>query len=345
MASTGDPPCVICGIRLYPQTFRHGVGPHHWEPDRWKQQVIALSGPTWSRFDKGPRTLILSDKDVTRCFTRTSFGSKEMHLEPSDERVTLQEPVHLTWDQICSVHERYKKRTYLGIHSACEGIANKVMRTPRPGKAGIRSLGDLWMTLERRSQKSNWEHNPKSWTTTISREQCIYERTPRLSAEQWWNSDPLHIPNLTASFLSNLQPYKPTSLSHQLRYFEKLPPNIKQHIMFLVFQQELPFRCTYVMPQHYWKEVFFRIPFSWDLDRDLIDKTSSFDMDWEKLTRQIMCPAETTLERRWGEGEAKPWNYQDCGLTVPPGLTNRRRIWQIVEEMYPDDIEMKHWEE
>ncbi|EEU38355.1 uncharacterized protein NECHADRAFT_34783 [Fusarium vanettenii 77-13-4] len=219
------------------------------------------------------------------------------------------------------------------------------------------------MTLERRIQKSSWEYNAKvpflpavpcqipgdsvflELDNYYIPRQCIYERTPRLSAEQWWNSDSLHIPNLTASLLSNLQPYKPTSPSRQLRYFEKLPQNIKQHIMFLVFQQELPSRCTYVMPQHYWKEAFFGIPFLWDLDRDLIDKASSFDLDWEKLTRQIMCPAETTWERRWGEGEARPWSYDDCGLIVPPGLTNRRRIWQIVEEMYPDDVEMQHWGE
>jgi hypothetical protein len=120
-----------------------------------------------------------------------------MHLEPSDERVTLQEPIHLTWGQIDSVHKRYKKRTYLGIHSACEDIANRVMRTPRPEKAGIRVLGDLWMTLERRKQKSNWEYNAKVpflsaipsqipgdsvflelYNYCIPRE-CIHERNPR----------------------------------------------------------------------------------------------------------------------------------------------------------------------
>lgn len=204
MASICDPPCLICGIRLYPRTTRHGhVGPHQWEPDIWKQQAIAISGPTWSRFDKGPRTLILPDNDVTRCFARTSFRSCEMHLEPSDERVTLQEPIHLTPDQVSSVFGRYKKRTYLGIHSACEDIANRVMRTPRPGKAGIRSLGDLWMTLERRNQKSDWEYNAKvpllpavpcqipGFPVILELDNyyipraCIYERTPRLSAVQW----------------------------------------------------------------------------------------------------------------------------------------------------------------
>lgn len=36
------------------------------------------------------------------------------------------------------------------------------------------------------------------------------------------------------------------------------------------------------------------------------------------------------------------WSYKKLGLDVPSGLNNRRRIWQIVEDMYPNDVGHVH---
>lgn len=29
----------------------------------------------------------------------------------------------------------------------------------------------------------------------------------------------------------------------------------------------------------------------------------------------------------------EPWDYKETGLLVPEGLTDRRRVWQIYEDM------------
>lgn len=43
-----------------------------------------------------------------------------------------------------------------------------------------------------------------------------------------------------------------------------------------------------------------------------------------------------------GKDTHTAWDYHQVGLVFHPGLKNRRRIWQILEEMFPDDVEVYH---
>ncbi|KAF4470243.1 hypothetical protein FALBO_2852 [Fusarium albosuccineum] len=379
MASLKEPPCLICGIRLYPPRAdkRKIVGPRQWEQKAWRHLAIAISGPTWSRFDKAPTTLDLPDEDITRCFA-TSSRSRDVHLQPSGECVTIQQTILLMGDQIPQ-HGRYRHRTYFGIHSACEDIANKVMRT---GNARVRSIGDLWVTLERRSQKSEWSPVFLTKPPFLPALPCqvpghkvflelynyyipltfILHKSPRMpiyclnhgpiKCEKWWDCDPLHIPKLTESILANLKPYKRTASNRQLGYFDRLPQNIKQHIMDLAIREMThtqgwiwgpsPFDCTYVVPQIYWKEALLRIPFLWDIDRDTVNNMSGSDLDWESLTRRIIRAPDTADEPTQFDELPKAWSYEEMELTVPSGFTNRRRIWHIIEQMFPNDVDMWH---
>ena len=61
----------------------------------------------------------------------------------------------------------------------------------------------------------------------------------------------------------------------------------------------------------------------------------------------MTCPKATTYK-----GFVHiPWEYKDVGLDVPDGFTNRRRVWQILEDMDPketdgladDDIVLDDW--
>lgn len=112
----------------------------------------------------------------------------------------------------------------------------------------------------------------------------------------------------------------------------------------------LGLQCTYVISQSYWKQVFLSIPFLWDLDESLIkdklsDPREGYEWDWEKITRQLMSRVELVEEVPMQVGDPKPdgstvaWSYSKVGLDVPPGLTNRRRIWQLLEDMYPNDVD------
>ncbi|KAF5012301.1 hypothetical protein FDECE_1682 [Fusarium decemcellulare] len=328
-----------------------------------------------------PTTLILPDDDVTRCFATASSRSRHVQLEPDGERVAIQETIYLEGDEIPE-HGRYRQRIYLGIHSACEEIAYKVMRAER---ARIRSLGDLWMTLERRSQNSQYQPYRRVKAPFLPFIPCqmpgdkvylelynyyipwlfVYHKNPKIpffcenagpiKCDKWWDCDPLHIPKLTESILANLKPYKPTTPSRQLAHFDRLPQNIKKYIMVLTINHLIdtdgyrwgvsPFDCTYLVPQIYWKEAFLRIPFLWDIDRDVVDNMSGSDFDWEKLTRRIISTPETTMEPTLHHEYPKAWSYKDLRLSLPLGFTNRRRIWQILEEMFPNDVDMRHYME
>lgn len=52
----------------------------------------------------------------------------------------------------------------------------------------------------------------------------------------------------------------------------------------------------------------------------------------------IMSPV-TVVKRYYYRG----WSYKRVGLKcIPHGLNNRRRIWQILEEMRPNDVRVLH---
>lgn len=155
----------------------------------------------------------------------------------------------------------------------------------------------------------------------------------------------MHIPDLTPSLVSNLKIYKPTESAEFAASFDSLPQEIKDQTLDQLLRQPISLDCNYLVPQHHWKQAFLQIPFLWDLDLDIIDQKSQkapsgdFGWDWEKMTRQLMTPV-TKVEGHAGNPGA--WNYSQVGLDVPRGLKNRRRIWQILENMYPNDVGMEY---
>ncbi|KAL9079165.1 MAG: hypothetical protein Q9157_001916 [Trypethelium eluteriae] len=91
----------------------------------------------------------------------------------------------------------------------------------------------------------------------------------------------------------------------------------------------------YVLPPPVWRAGLLSgklIPYLWDLDPVVIrekdaapDGSEDSRWDWELLARQLAQP-----------------NAFDKGqpLTdVPMGLANRRRIWQLLDDMYLGDVQ------
>ncbi|VTO81480.1 unnamed protein product [Fusarium graminearum] len=158
--------------------------------------------------------------------------------------------------------------------------------------------------------------------------------------EGWWDEDPFDILDLTADLMTNLERLEPTPNSMFRNLFELLPNEIKNHVCSYLQDEELSLDCTYLMPQFMWAGMFFRIAFLWDLDVKVVyKKTGSSKVDlekwnWEKLTRQVMSRAESSLNAKSGVKESA-WDYSKVELHVPGGLANRRRIWQVLEEMLP----------
>lgn len=69
-----------------------------------------------------------------------------------------------------------------------------------------------------------------------------------------------------------------------------------------------------------------------------------FEWNWEKLVRQLLSEVPIFVSDNDEENELENiWSYQTVGLTVPLGFTNRRRIWQVLVDMYPNDVGMVHF--
>ncbi|KAH8670611.1 hypothetical protein BGZ61DRAFT_497746 [Ilyonectria robusta] len=324
--------------------------------------VTALSGPCWRHYEKGPSSMEIPDDIIAHFFAITTYSS-ELQLIPSGRTVIPQLGYNV--DQPLNTDPIARQEWFFGIHTACEEIANQIMQSSL--KSQIRSPANLWMTLDRRCMKTQSqgvmnvsmnflpnipENRPgEPLKLGLSRyyipNGCIY----RLSNERdgWWDDDPLHIPNLTSSLVSALEQVQPPHMTLRFRsYFAILPQEIQDDIKDLVMSSLMhePFTldCNYLVPQSFWKSLFLQVPFLWDVDEDIINKKllpimTGNEWNWEKITRQILTPVEALFPEYWEEVE---WDYNDVGLVVPPGLNNRHRIWQIVEEMYPNDVEMEH---
>ncbi|KAI9664255.1 MAG: hypothetical protein M1831_002434 [Alyxoria varia] len=150
-------------------------------------------------------------------------------------------------------------------------------------------------------------------------------------------ADPFGMPRLTSSVLSNLQSQKPgtervevnsTDLADLRNRFSSLPTELCDIIEDYVvqkFSHNMPLRCTYILPQYFW--------------RDKLLSGSLFP--WlDDLQAQVFAEKEAEL----GENECWNWEllarglsqnsmieYNDETLTLPLGLKNRRRIWILLE--------------
>lgn len=148
--------------------------------------------------------------------------------------------------------------------------------------------------------------------------------------------------------LSNLQliePHtdRPGSLQTSLN---NLPQELRDRIISLLLEGTIGLVCTRLLPQSHWKQLFLRIPFLWDLDKSLVSEFQDKDgkeWDWERLFRQVMARVQPVVIPE--QGDMRAWNYDQVGLHVPPGFINRRRIWQLLEDMDPDEVEKYGLEE
>ncbi len=161
-------------------------------------------------------------------------------------------------------------------------------------------------------------------------------------------ADPECPADLTDMILENLEAFpSEESLPPDIMAFRArllaLPQELQDHITsFLRTAAPLPRRCTRLLPQEHWRQMLVygrTVPFLWDIDVAAVDRCCAgpWPLDWERLVRELSQP--TSRHRVFEDGI---WTevVADCysRLKVPDGLRNRRRIWQIVEEMFVGDV-------
>ncbi|KAI0179935.1 hypothetical protein GGR52DRAFT_529048 [Hypoxylon sp. FL1284] len=183
--------------------------------------------------------------------------------------------------------------------------------------------------------------------------------------------DPVEIENMTDEILSNLKPCrrqigeaKANNLGSQLA---ALPDDI-YHIILSHFRsfRDLPREAVYALPQHFWKNELMLaggglLPWLWDIDPNKVESKANepcpggddFEWNWELLVRQLSCMVDGGIRPDVPEDTESSdhlreqfkcvedlWGFNGYGTVlelVPRGLDNRRRIWQLLEEMFVGD--------
>ncbi|KAI8648304.1 hypothetical protein NCS56_01514700 [Fusarium sp. Ph1] len=356
------PICTICGIRLEePLCYLEELAERSPDERDWKNDVVALSGPHWSPGESP--SLDLADDAVHRFdAVATWHPSVGLVLLPDKRSVDTQSRYES--DKPNTLVPPATMQLFMGIHAACEEVANRVMRTSF--NARVRSIGHLWMTLERRCARPMDRHphmnflpylpesqsgQPRSFGT--GRYFVPYSCIIRYGDEWdgWWEDDPIVIPDLTTQLLSNLEPVSRTTGPLPSKFMQQfkgrlmtLPQELKNQLVSLLQENPVCLNCNYLMPQYLWKQAFLQIPFLWDLHTKLVlekagsEPSETEEWNWEKITRQVLSPAQPPSPISYASKKGYVWDYDKVGLRVPPGFTNRRRIWQIVEEMWPNDV-------
>ncbi|RGP80267.1 hypothetical protein FLONG3_1568 [Fusarium longipes] len=161
-----------------------------------------------------------------------------------------------------------------------------------------------------------------------------------LPSKEIWKHDPLHIPDLTARLLKNLRCRSTAKSIERSRFqnnFASLPRELLDTIIEYLRYEPIGLQPTYLLSQSFWKQIFIKTPFLWDLDMQKIHQfsdpltESDKEWDWEYLARQVLThPALEPRPRL--DKDFTIWDYSQVGLDAPLGFTNRRRIWQILDD-------------
>ncbi|KAI1407359.1 hypothetical protein F5Y13DRAFT_206389 [Hypoxylon sp. FL1857] len=194
---------------------------------------------------------------------------------------------------------------------------------------------------------------------------------PLVNYVHTFGSNPLEIENLTENILLNIRECRRNApLDREAEAFRgrlnSLPAELSDAICAEISSpRDLPRITTRILPQSFWKNLLkarTALPWLWDIDLDLIDTKaaepcpggSDFEWNWELLVRQLSRgvdfgiradgprPPHYRYDRFSETNRSTEWfrtctGYSDDLAHVPAGLHNRRRIWQLLEEMFVGD--------
>lgn len=139
------PQCSICGYQMYGRP-RYESGPIAWEPSLWQKTVVALIGPH-EQYCKRQQYDPLSEQITEYAASPCDGAMGDLRLYHNGQRIHLQREFQsedLFPDSPTGLH------WCLGVHEACLTIASWVMQ--RSLTSQLKSLRDLWVTLDRRCE-------------------------------------------------------------------------------------------------------------------------------------------------------------------------------------------------
>ncbi|KAG8624062.1 hypothetical protein KVT40_009038 [Elsinoe batatas] len=277
------------------------------------------------------------------------------------------------WEEWAFTPDQDRYNFIMAFHESCLEISKRFMISHTSTlTTRISDTGQLWNALEpivrdfsiNKMPKlieipsqyyglSEWQSGTWELFTDLDEnddedDELLNEEYERYCSQFYYvESDPLNIPDMTQSVLQGLQPlpnqvpvlmssvwqgyltnrdHNHTSLLHRII---RLPWELRSAILF----QHRPFddmsrEPNYLFPPVMWKEALLNglLPWLWDLDHTIVeshpDSSDGREWNWEALARTL-AQDDILLP-----GPGMP----NC----PRGLKNRRRIWQLVDDLRPD---------
>ncbi|KAK8021887.1 hypothetical protein PG990_007025 [Apiospora arundinis] len=255
------------------------------------------------------------------------------------------------------------------VHEACLDIAERAMRTSRR-HLRVRSMRTLWKVLRARidvCDHSMMVDRPQ-WPTRYSvvLDSHLYHMflDPVPSVDEDWHEpfvsndgdwlieDPKTLMDLTDILLFKAtmtasKAFEPATQAFRNRFL-KLPAELQEHIILLLGSSgDLPLPCTRLLPQELWRDMLLGkkfLSFLYDIDEAAImlfveerRERGEPDVDWESTVRSLSRGL-----RSFGNVSRDLWETKDINPPQPfhrhNGLRNRRRIWQLAEEMFVGDL-------
>ncbi|KAI3543786.1 hypothetical protein CSPX01_06109 [Colletotrichum filicis] len=299
---------------------------------------------------------------------RSQASDIEVHVAEADEELKL---LRVDPDG-CRQHVSFQgsegysfdDRICAAVHSECLDIAERVFASSTLTHA--RDLRGLWTALRWRqsitSQCSGSSGYFPQANYTLSRND-YYVPQPTVAGEPTWRKKtslgwiglvlilllyqiytiPLEIEELTSCLLQNLRACrskvtrtkKGTILAGNL---SKLPTEILDNIL-AAMGRYMPPESSRLLPQRLWKDQLKAgsrglLPWLWDIDPACVDAKDSEPCPGDVPDTIRATPGVTGLQ---GKPTMAGTGYYTDLAHVPAGLHNRRRIWQLLEEMFVGD--------
>ncbi|KAI4593978.1 hypothetical protein KJ359_008766 [Pestalotiopsis sp. 9143b] len=357
--------CSICGGPLRPPTtLEDGT---EWSDDiKWQTKIVLLSDPV-AEFEKleqhykagkrknAEQAHFEIDHDI-RQDAATATWSNTCIVTESGQEIS---PNWLAgFDEFGTP---YPIPYSIPAHEACVDLAQRVMRKSQ-NDVRVRSMRTLWRVLRTRFDARDNEYmgtvegsgpqyivmdNGYYMPLGFADDYSVWEGDDA----HWVVADPLNVPSLTSQITSNCATLQPKSVNPCAKAFSEsflaLPQELQDRIvLFMGSFEGLSPKCTGLLPQKTWQNILLDgryLPFLWDLDVPAVDKFSESlagkgaEINWELLVRKL----SKGVWANWTHRETLEADYElFCypNLDVPNGLRNRRRIWQLIEEMFVGDV-------
>ncbi|GKT50804.1 uncharacterized protein ColSpa_10985 [Colletotrichum spaethianum] len=296
--------------------------------------------------------------DIEIHFPETVEGPKFIRIDPDGSKFRVEMDYNNSTDSDDRVHAV--------VHSVCLELAGKVFESSRV--AHVRDMRGLFLALRWRQgicYKSGglWDCQPQvnymlaNHGYYVPQCDCIYD------GMDW--SGPYTSPRANLFHPCRSQVALTAEADKLAKNLARMPTEIMETI-FEYMGRDLPRLSSRLVSQKIWKEHLKAacrgvglLPWLWDINTALVDAKDAelcpggpgFEWDWELLARQLSrgvdygvrpdCPKDVYPYPAWFDSPLT-WHMVCTGshtdlAHVPAGLHNRRRIWQLLEEMFVGD--------